>query len=87
LLDRKRAEEQIAADEKLTSISGDIETYVTLAAKRPNSDSSTIVLKDLDRELSAAETYTAELETQTLLFGRNRFTSNAIMTIKPARLY
>jgi peptide chain release factor 2 len=39
-------------------------------------------LKELSRELDAAESYVAELETQTLLSGENDHL-NAIMTIKP----
>src|SRR5580704_14940480 len=82
LRDRKRAEEQIAADEKLTSISNDIETYVSLAGEETNAEQRNDLLKDLDRELSAAETYIAELETKTLLSGETDHL-NAIMTIKP----
>ena len=40
------------------------------------------MLKELSRELDAAESYLAELETQTLLSGENDHL-NAIMTIKP----
>ena len=40
------------------------------------------MLKELSRELDAAESYVAELETQTLLSGENDHL-NAIMTIKP----
>ncbi|MGH9741743.1 MAG: peptide chain release factor 2 [Candidatus Acidiferrum sp.] len=82
LRDRKRAEEQIGADEKLTSISGDIETYVSLAAEETNAEQRNDLLKDLDRELTAAESYVGELETKTLLSGETDHL-NAIMTIKP----
>jgi peptide chain release factor 2 len=82
LRDRKRAEEQIAADEKLTSISGDIETYVSLAKEETNAEQRNDLLKDLDRELTAAESYVGELETRTLLSGETDHL-NAIMTIKP----
>jgi peptide chain release factor 2 len=40
------------------------------------------LLKDLSRELSGADSYVGELETQTLLSGENDHL-NAIMTIKP----
>ncbi len=40
------------------------------------------MLKDLSRELTGADTYVGELETQTLLSGENDHL-NAIMTIKP----
>ncbi|MGC2529525.1 MAG: peptide chain release factor 2 [Candidatus Acidiferrum sp.] len=82
LRDRKRAEEQIAADDKLASISGDIETYVSLAREETNAEQRNDLLKDLDRELTAAETYVGELETKTLLSGETDHL-NAIMTIKP----
>ncbi len=82
LRDRKRAEEQIAADDKLTSISGDIETYISLAGEETNATQRNDLLKELDRELTAAESYVAELETRTLLSGETDHL-NAIMTIKP----
>ncbi|HKV24268.1 MAG TPA: peptide chain release factor 2 [Candidatus Acidoferrum sp.] len=82
LRDRKRAEDQIAADEKLTSISGDIETYISLAKEETDAAQRNDLLNDLDRELSAAENYVADLETKTLLSGESD-PFNAIMTIKP----
>ena len=82
LRDRKRAEEQIAADEKLTAISGDLETYIHLAQEEANAEQKNELLKDLDKELTAAETYVADLETKTLLSGESDHL-NAIMTIKP----
>jgi peptide chain release factor 2 len=82
LRERKRSEEQLAADEKLTSISGDIETYIHLALEEGDADQKNGLLKELDQELSGAESYVAELETQTLLSGENDHL-NAIMTIKP----
>jgi peptide chain release factor 2 len=81
LRERKRAEEQIAADEKLVSISGDIETYIHLAQEETNATQREELLKDLDKELTAAENYIAELETRTLLSGEKDHL-NAIMTIK-----
>ena len=82
LRERKRAEDQVSADAKLTSISGDIETYIDLAAQETNAAQREELLRDLDRELSAAETYVSEQETRTLLSGENDHL-NAIMTIKP----
>jgi peptide chain release factor 2 len=82
LRDRKRAEEQIAAEDKLAAISGDIETYVSLANEETNAEQRNDLLKDLDRELTAAESYVGELETRTLLSGETDHL-NAIMTIKP----
>ncbi|MGA2428462.1 MAG: peptide chain release factor 2 [Candidatus Acidiferrum sp.] len=82
LRDRKRSEDQIAADDKLTSLAGDIETYIALAAEETNADQRQDLVKDLDRELTAAETYVSEQETRTLLSGETDHL-NAIMTIKP----
>ncbi|MGC2828048.1 MAG: peptide chain release factor 2 [Candidatus Acidiferrum sp.] len=82
LRDRKRAEEQIAADDKLASISGDVETYISLAREETNAEQRNDLLKDLDRELNVAETYVGEIETRTLLSGETDHL-NAIMTIKP----
>ncbi len=82
LRDRKRVEDQLAADEKLGRTTGDIETYIELAAAETNAEQKEELLKDLSRELTAADTYVAELETQTLLSGKNDHL-NAIMTIKP----
>ena len=82
LRERKGAEEQIVADEKLTSISGDIETYIHLAQEETNVEQKNDLLKELDRELNAADSYISELETRTLLSGETDYL-NAIMTIKP----
>jgi len=82
LKERKRAEDQLAADRKLASLTGDIETYIELAKAESNAQQREELLKDLSRELATADTYVAELETQTLLSGENDHL-NAIMTIKP----
>jgi peptide chain release factor 2 len=82
LRERKRAEAQISAEEKLTRLSGDIETYIHLAHEETNAGQREDLLKELDRELAGAEGFVAELETQTLLSGENDHL-NAIMTIKP----
>ena len=71
LRDRKRSEDQVGADEKLASISEDIETYINLTKEETNAEQRNELLKDLDRELNSAETYVAELETRTLLSGEN----------------
>ena len=47
-----------------------------------NAEQKNELLKDLDKELMAAETYVADLETKTLLSGESDHL-NAIMTIKP----
>ena len=82
LKQRKHAEEQLAADAKLGSITGDIEAYIELAKSESSAQQKEELLKDLHRELTAADTYVSELETQTLLSGENDHL-NAIMTIKP----
>jgi peptide chain release factor 2 len=82
LRDRKRAEDQIGADTKLAAFSDDIETYINLAQEETNAEQRNDLLKDLDRELNAAESYAGELETRTLLSGESDQLA-AIMTIKP----
>ncbi len=63
LRDRRRAEDQVNADEKLAAFSSDIETYINLALEESNADQRNDLLKELDRELTAAENLVAELET------------------------
>jgi peptide chain release factor 2 len=82
LRERKRAEDQIAAEAKVNSLVGDIETYINLAQEETNADQREELLKDLDRELAGADSYIGDLETKTLLAGENDHL-NAIMTIKP----
>jgi peptide chain release factor 2 len=82
LRERKRAEDQVGADAKLTSVTGDIETYIDLAAQETNAAQKEDLLKELDRDLNNAEAFVSELETRTLLSGENDHL-NAIMTIKP----
>ena len=82
LRDRKRSEDQIAADQKLSSVSGDIETYIHLAQEETDAGQRNGLLKELDQELNKAEDYVSELETKTMLSGENDHL-NAIMTIKP----
>ena len=82
LKERKRADDQLAADAKLASLTGDIETYIELAKSESNAQQREDLLKELSRELTSLDSYVAELETQTLLSGENDHL-NAIMTIKP----
>jgi len=82
LRERKRAEDQVAADAKLTSVTGDIETYIDLASQETDAAQREELLKDLSRELDNTDAYVGELETKTLLSGENDHL-NAIMTIKP----
>jgi peptide chain release factor 2 len=53
-----------------------------LAAEETNAAQRADLLKDLDRELTSAETFVSEQETRTLLSGETDHL-NAIMTIKP----
>jgi len=82
LQQRKGAESRIAADEKLSRISSDIETYLHLAREEHDAAQRESVLRDIDRELDAADQYVAQLETETLLSGESD-RLNAILTIKP----
>ena len=82
LRERKQAESSLAADEKLDALTGDLEAYIELAQAESDPEQKEGLLKDLSRELTAADSYLSELETQTLLSGENDHL-NAIMTIKP----
>ena len=82
LQQRKGAESRIAAEEKLSRISSDIETYLHLAHEESNVAQRESVLRDVERELEAADEYVAQLETETLLSGESD-RLNAILTIKP----
>ncbi len=82
LRERKRADDQIVAETKLSSLVGDIDTYINLAQEETNATQRQELLRDLDRELTAADAYISELETRTLLAGETDHL-NAIMTIKP----
>src|SRR5205814_8855248 len=61
---------------------GDLETYIHLAQEETNPQQREDLLKELDRELGAADIYVSDLETKTLLSGESDHL-NAIMTIKP----
>jgi peptide chain release factor 2 len=82
LRQRKLADDQINADDKLGKVGGDIEAYIELAQAETNAAQREELLNELSRELTAADSYVGELETQTLLSGENDHL-NAIMTIKP----
>jgi peptide chain release factor 2 len=79
---RKAADAILTADAKLATMASDIETYFHLAQEEKDSTQRDSLLHEVDREMTAAETYVSELETLTLLSGEND-RSNAIMTIKP----
>jgi peptide chain release factor 2 len=82
LQQRKASEEKIAADDKLTRIVSDIETYFDLARQETDAAQREASLREIDREVAAADEYIAQLETATLLSGESD-RLNAIVTIKP----
>ena len=79
---RKTAEAVLASDAKLATMASDIDTYFHMAEEEKDSAQRDTLLKEIEREMAAAETYVSELETVTLLSGEND-RLNAIMTIKP----
>jgi peptide chain release factor 2 len=74
--DRKRLEEQITQDERIASLTSDVDTLFELA--REGED----VSQDLEREIKGLSGYLERLETQMLLSGENDSRS-AIVTIHP----
>ena len=79
---RKVAEAVLASDAKLATMASDIDTYFHLAEEEKDTAQRDSLLKEIEREMTAADTYVSELETLTLLSGEND-RLNAIMTIKP----
>jgi peptide chain release factor 2 len=82
LQQRKISEERLNSDEKLARTVSDIETYLHLAKEETDPAQRDAVLRDIEREISAADAYVSELETATLLSGESD-RLNAILTIKP----
>jgi peptide chain release factor 2 len=74
--DRKRIEEQLAADEELTRRTGDVEAYFDLARE------GEAVEEDLSREIKALDEYASKLEERTMLSGETD-AMNAIVTVHP----
>jgi peptide chain release factor 2 len=74
--DRKRLQEQVGQDEKITAIASDLDTLFELAREGEN------VTADLERALKELSGYLEKLETQMLLGGENDARS-AIVTIHP----
>lgn len=79
---RKGVEERLGADEKMTRIASDIETYLNLAREERDVAQRDALLADTDRELKAADEFVGQLETSTMLSGESD-RLNAILTIKP----
>ena len=61
--DRKRLEEQVAQDSKISSITSDLDTLFELAREGEN------VNTELEREIKGLSGYLEKLETQMLLSG------------------
>jgi peptide chain release factor 2 len=80
--ERKQAEDQVNADEKLAHALGDFDAYFHLAHDETDAAQRELVLAEIARELDSTDAYVAELETRTLLSGESD-RLNAIMTIKP----
>src|SRR5713101_1894338 len=79
---RKASEAVLGSDAKLATMASDIDTYFHLAEEEKDSAQRDSLLKETEREMTAADAYVSELETLTLLSGEND-RLNAIMTIKP----
>jgi peptide chain release factor 2 len=79
---RKAVGERLNADEKLTRIASDIETYLHLVREESDVAQREALLTDTDKELKAADDYVSQLETATMLSGESD-RLNAILTIKP----
>jgi peptide chain release factor 2 len=79
---RKLLDERINAGKSLASKTSDIETYFNLAQEEKDDATRASLLEDVAKEIAAADSYVAELETKTLLAGESD-RLNAILTIKP----
>ena len=79
--ERKRAESAVQNEEKLVRLLNDLEGYFQLAHEETDAAQRESLLAEIDRELTSAESWIAELETATLLSGEND-RLNAIVTIK-----
>jgi peptide chain release factor 2 len=82
LQQRKAAEEVLASDTKLERMASDLETYFHLAHEETDVTRRDALLREIEREMAAADSYISEQETVTLLSGEND-RLNAILTIKP----
>jgi peptide chain release factor 2 len=79
---RKAVEERLGADEKLTRIASDVDTYLSLAREERDVAQRDALLADTDREMKSADEFVSQLETSTMLSGESD-RLNAILTIKP----
>src|SRR5205807_415272 len=74
--ERKRLEEQIAQESKISALTSDLDTLFELAREGEN------VTGDIEREMRSFTGYLEKLETQMLLSGEND-SKSAIVTIHP----
>jgi peptide chain release factor 2 len=72
----------VQAAEKLARLSSDLDTFFAMAREESDNGQQNALLADIAQELDRAESFTAELETKTLLSGESD-RMNAILTIKP----
>ena len=82
LQQRKQLEDRITAADTLDRKTSDLDTYFHLAEEESNDAQRETIVADLQKELAAADSYVADLETKTLLAGESD-RLNAILTIKP----
>ena len=82
LQQRRASEDKLNAEDKLARMVSDIDTYLQMAKEETDSAQREGILRDADREITAADAYVGELETATLLSGESD-RMNAILTIKP----
>ena len=82
LQQRKILEARTIAETSLDTRVSDLDTYFNMALEETGDAQRDSILEDIAKELAAADTYIAELETKTLLAGESD-RLNALMTIKP----
>lgn len=82
LQERKLLEERANAEKALDTKVSDIDTYFQLAQEERGDAQRDALLEDIAKELAAADTFVAGLETKTLMAGESD-RLNAILTVKP----
>ena len=82
LQERQRAADRVEASAKLAARMSDLDTYFHLAEEEKDEAQRNALTTEIARELDAADAYTGEIETETLLSGESD-ALNAIVTIKP----
>jgi len=82
LQERQRAADRVEASARLAARISDLDTYFHLAEEEKDEAQRNALVAEIARELDAADAYTGEIETETLLSGESD-ALNAIVTIKP----